>query len=98
EVQAGVEAAFGVGTQSERAQEVGTVLGLDADHGCAVVGEVAGGHRSRGAAAELDHAKASEDPAHITPSRASAASSAVPRPSSPKTSALCSPIRGARRR
>ena len=91
-----------------RRRKSGRVARLDLHDGGAVVGEVAGGDRSGGAGAELEHPDAGEDPAPIGqrshgPARdgaragaatADAASAAI----SAQTSALCSPMRGARPR
>ena len=98
EVVRAVEAAGRVGREAQRAQEVGALPRLDADHGRAVVGEVARRHRAGGAAAELEDGRAGEEIRHTTPSARSRASSAAPMPSSPSTSAVCSPRRGAGRR
>src|SRR5207253_4376637 len=98
EVVRAVQAAGGVGREAERAQEIRAPARLDADHGRAVVREVAGRDRAGRAAAELEDGRAGEEIHHTTPSARRRSSSAAPRPSSPSTSAVCSPSRGAGRR
>src|SRR5262249_10254420 len=98
EVLRAVDPTGRVRREPERAQEVGTLLRLDADHGRAVVGEVAGRDGSRGAAAALEDRGAGGERAHTTPSARSRASSAASTPTSDRTSAVCSPRRGAARR
>src|SRR5205823_10772579 len=92
------EAPGRVRREPERAQEVRPLTRLDADHGRAVIGEIARRDRARGAAAELENRRAGEEIRHTRPSARSRASSPAPMPISPRTSAVCSPRRGARRR